>query len=523
MQFGGALNVHVALLGYLVLAVGINAVDAAEDLKPEAISQEPRIQFGFADVHRRAQELAAGPFAADRPELPGAFQGLSYDQYRDIRFRPERAVWRGEGLPFQVQLFPRGFMFLDRVKINIIDSGEAVPVAFSRALFDYGRNPVPEELPADIGFAGLRFFYPLHRDDHFDEVAVFLGASYFRAIGQNQTYGLSARGLAIDTGLASQEEFPLFREFWLEKPDKDATELTLYALMDSRRATGAYRFVIRPGLQTVMEVKAHIFMRERVEKLGVAPLTSMFYHGELTERYMADFRPEVHDSEGLLVETGNGERIWRPLINPRRLRISTFQVTDPKGFGLFQRDRVFDHYQDLEAHYHRRPSAWVEPLGQWGQGRVELVEIPSSSERYDNIVVFWVPAKPTEAGQGLEFDYRIRFALDPEARLRGGRTIATRIGAGGTDEPQPDRRKFVIDFVGENLKGLEAEPPVEAVVNASSGKIINAVAEENPYTGGWRAFFELVPDSDQPVDLRCFLKRGPDMLTETWSFQWMRD
>nr|MDQ3958849.1 glucan biosynthesis protein [Pseudomonadota bacterium] len=349
MQFGGALNVHVALLGYLVLAVGINAVDAAEDLKPEAISQEPRIQFGFADVHRRAQELAAGPFAADRPELPGAFQGLSYDQYRDIRFRPERAVWRGEGLPFQVQLFPRGFMFLDRVKINIIDSGEAVPVAFSRALFDYGRNPVPEELPADIGFAGLRFFYPLHRDDHFDEVAVFLGASYFRAIGQNQAYGLSARGLAIDTGLASQEEFPLFREFWLEKPDKDATELTLYTLMDSRRATGAYRFVIRPGLQTVMEVKAHIFMRERVEKLGVAPLTSMFYHGELTERYMADFRPEVHDSEGLLVETGNGERIWRPLINPRRLRISTFQVTDPKGFGLFQRDRVFDHYQDLEA------------------------------------------------------------------------------------------------------------------------------------------------------------------------------
>lgn len=517
------MNVQVALLGCLILAVGIDAVDAAEDLKPEAISQEPRLQFGFADVHRRAQELAAGPFAADRPELPGAFQGLSYDQYRDIRFRPEKSLWREQGLPFQVQFFPRGFMFVDRVRVNIIEGGVTTPVAFSRDLFEYGHNSVPEQLPADMGFAGLRLHYPLHRDDYFDEVAVFHGASYFRAIGQNQTYGLSARGLAIDTGLASQEEFPLFREFWLEKPDKDATELIVYALLDSQRATGAYRFVIKPGLQTVMEIKAHIFMRERVGKLGIAPLTSMFYHGELTERPVLDFRPEVHDSDGLFLETGNGERIWRPLINPHGLRMSALQATDLKGFGLFQRDRVFDHYQDLEAHYHTRPSAWVETVGKWGAGQVELVEIPSHSERYDNIVAFWVPAKPTEPGQALELEYRIRFALDPEARVRGGRTIATRIGAGGTDVPQPDKRKFVIDFAGENLKGLEAEAPVEVVVNASSGQVINVVAQKNQYTAGWRAFFELVPSSDQAVDLRCFLKLGMDVLTETWSFQWLPD
>ncbi len=517
------MKMQVALFICLMMMVaGLSPLCTAEDSKPalapEALSQ--RIQFSFADVNRRAQELAAQPFEPDRPELPEAFRGLSYDRYRDIRFRPERSLWRGEGLPFQMRLFPRGFMFLERVKMNIINGNGVTPLAFDRELFDYGRNEVPEQLPADLGFAGLKFLYPLHRDDRFDEVAVFLGASYFRAIGQNQAYGLSARGLAIDTGLATQEEFPVFREFWIEKPSKDATELTLYAVMDSRRATGAYRFVIRPGLQTVMEVKTHMYMREPVEKLGVAPLTSMFYHGELTERYMADFRPEVHDSDGLLIETGSGERIWRPLINPRGLRISTFQVTDPKGFGLLQRDRVFDHYQDLEAQYHTRPSAWIEPLAKWGQGQVELVEIPSGSERYDNIVAFWVPAKPTEAGQELEFEYRIRFALDPEARLRGGRTIATRIGAGGTDEPDLDRRKFVIDFAGENLKGLEAEAPMEAVVNASSGGLINVVAHKNPYTEGWRVFFEIMPDSDQPVDLRCFLKLGADVLTETWSFQW---
>jgi glucans biosynthesis protein len=497
----------------------------AEDLKPAPALQDeqPRTQFSFVDVNRRAQELAARPFEADRPELPEGFKGLSYDQYRDIRFRPVRSLWRGEGLPFQVQLFPRGFMFLDRVKMNIIDHGTATPVSFNRELFDYGHNSVPESLPEDIGFAGLRFLYPLHRDDRFDEVAVFLGASYFRAIGQNQVYGLSARGLAIDTGLATREEFPLFREFWIEKPDKDATELILYALLDSQRVTGAYRFVIKPGLQTVMEVKAHLFVRERIEKLGIAPLTSMFYHGEVTERHMADFRPEVHDSDGLLVETGSGERIWRPLTNPRGLHINTFQVTDPKGFGLLQRDRKFDHYQDLEAHYHKRPSAWIEPLGPWGQGRVELIEIPSSLERYDNIVAYWVPARHTEPGQELELEYRIRFALDPEARLRTGRVIATRIGAGGTDEPQPDKRKFVIDFVGGNLKRLDAEAPVETVVSASSGRIINIVTQKNPYTKGWRAFFEIVPDSDQPIDLRCFIKTNPDALTETWSFQWIRD
>jgi glucans biosynthesis protein len=332
---------------------------------------------------------------------------------------------------------------------------------------------------------------------------------------------VSARGLAIDTGLEKREEFPLFREFWVRKPGPDDTEITVLALLDSQRVTGAYRFVIRPGLQTVVEVKARVLMRERVDKLGIAPLTSMFYHGEVTDRFMDDFRPEVHDSDGLLIESGRGERIWRPTVNPVHLQITPFEVTNPRGFGLLQRDREYGHYQDTEAVYHTRPSVWVETIGMWGKGRVELVEIPSPSERNDNLVAFWTPAEPLEAGKTLDVEYRLHFALDHEARLLGGRALATRIGAGGTDVPDHSRRKFVIDFVGQSLKRLDPEAiNIEPVCNTSSGEIAQSVAHHNPFTDGWRLFFELIPEADQAADLRCFLRRGQDVLTETWVFKW---
>lgn len=487
------------------------------DAEPETVESRT---FGFDDVSRRAAELAQQPYKPDRPELPAAFKGLQYDQYRDIRFRPAKNIWRDEPIPFQIQLFHRGFLFLDRVTINLIDEGGTHPLAFSRNLFDYGKNEVPPELPNELGFAGFRILYPLHREDRMDEIVVFLGASYFRAIGQHQNYGVSARGLAIDTGLPTPEEFPVFREFWIQKPGPDDTEITVYALLDSKRATGAYRFQVKPGLQTVIDVKARITLREKVEKLGIAPLTSMFYHGENTDRFMDDFRPEVHDSDGLLIVTGSGERIWRPVVNPLKLQITRFAVTDPRGFGLFQRDRVYDHYQDTEALYHTRPSAWVETIGKWGKGFVELVEIPSQSERNDNLVAYWTPAQPLPPDTPAEFQYRLHFGLNPEAQLKGGRTIATRIGAGGTDVPDHSRRKFVIDFVGPALEKLGPEANVEAVCNTSSGRITEAVAHPNPYLDGWRLFFELIPEQRKSADLRCFLRRDKDILTETWVFTW---
>ena len=482
--------------------------------------------FTFAAVVRRAGELAASPYQSDQPELPPFFADLDYDQYRDLRFRRDQAIWRADGLPFQVELFPRGGIFKPRVSINLIENGKAVAVPFKSSLFDYGRNTVPGnigETPEDIGFAGLRLLYPLNRDDVFDELGVFLGASYFRAVPQNLIYGISARGLAIDTGLPSKEEFPIFREFWIERPERDATSITIFALMDSPSVAGAYRFLITPGLETVIDVKAQLFFRDKVKKLGLAPLTSMFFHGENIERFVDDFRPEVHDSDGLLVETGTGERIWRPLVNPRSLRISTFRADSPRAFGLFQRDRDFTNYEDLEADYQRRPGALVEPNGDWGKGLVELVEIPSDSERNDNIAAFWVPDRHPAVGKPFEFSYRLRLAGDPEAKLAGGRTLATRIGAGGTAVLDSSRRKFVVDFGGPRLAGLPPDTNVEAVVSASTGTLSNPVVHRNPHNGSWRLFFELTPAGDAPVDLRAFLRKGDDVLSETWSYQWNRE
>ncbi|MGE0385729.1 MAG: glucan biosynthesis protein [Gammaproteobacteria bacterium] len=492
-------------------------------IPPAAFAQAPAPAFGYANVLEQARALAGQPYAEDRPALPEPLNALDYDQYRGIRFRRERALFRADGLPFQVEMFPRGFLFADRVRLNVVESGRPQPVEFDPWLFNYGNLAVPPTMPTDTGFAGFRLLYPLNEDSRFDEVAVFLGASYFRAIGQKQGYGLSARGLAIDTGLQTREEFPIFREFWIEKPARDASSLTVYALMDSQRATGAFRFVIRPGMHTVIDVSAHLFMRAKVDKIGIAPLTSMFFHGETTDRFMDDFRPKVHDSDGLIIESGSGERIWRPLVNPRSLRISRYQVTDPRSFGLLQRDRNFDRYQDLEASYENRPSALIEPQGAWGKGSVELVEIPSGADRYDNIVAYWVPEQPVQPGQQMHFDYRLRFALDPEARLVGGRTVSTRIGGGGFDEPDPSRRKFVLDFAGEELRRLAPDVRIDAVCSASTGTISPPVAQRNPHTEGWRAFFELTPDGNQVSDLRCFLKHGEDVLSETWSFQWKRE
>ncbi len=479
--------------------------------------------FTFANVVRRANELAQSPYEPDRPALPEFFANLNYDQYRDIRFRKEASLWRDQALPFQAQFFSRGFLYKDRVTINVIENGQVVPVEFMNDLFDYGKNELPTEVPHDMGFAGFRLHYPLNRDDLLDEVVVFQGASYFRAVGQGLNYGITARGLAIDTGLPSSEEFPIFREFWIEKPGKDATEITVYALLDSESVAGAYRFVIKPGLQTIMDVKAHLTFRKTVQKIGIAPLTSMFFHGENTDRFMDNFRPEVHDSDGLLVETGSGERIWRPLLNPLGLRVNRFQVENPRSFGLFQRDRDYNQYQDLEAHYQNRPSLLVEPLGAWGHGAVELVEIPSNAERYDNIVAFWVPDREIAPEEQWDFEYRLRFATDPEGRLTGGRTVSTRIGAGGNDIPDPSRRKFVLDFAGESLAALPTDTPVEAVVTASSGELSIPVVQSNPAVKGWRLFFELTPDGNQPVDLRAFLRQGDDVLSETWSYQWVRE
>jgi glucans biosynthesis protein len=485
--------------------------------------------FSFQSVVQEAKKLSDKPYRSPKGEVPDSLLAINYDQWRDIRFKPDRSFWRKEGLPFTLQFFHPGLYYDRTVAFCTINAkGEVKPIAFSKDFFTYRREEVEPLVPDNLGFAGFRIHHPINKPDYHDEVAVFVGASYFRAVGQRMNYGLSARGLAIDTVLPSGEEFPYFRKFWIHEPQPDAKDITLYALLDSPSVAGAYRFVIHPGKETAMDVELTLFFRKPVAKLGIAPMTSMFHHGENSyAKVMDDFRPEIHDSDGLMIATATGEWIWRPLVNPKTLMVNSFQVNNPVGFGLSQRDLDFDHYQDFESNYENRPSLWISPVGSWGEGRVELIQIPTDKEIYDNIVAFFVPSKLPEKGEPLSFSYRMIWHYATESpRPPAGRVVATRVARTKVE----GGRKFVIDFAGPQLDSLPEDKPVEGVVTVGSGaKFMEQQVYRNRFTGGWRLVFQILPDealsadknrpqAKDPVELRAFLKLGDHILTETWSY-----
>lgn len=366
-----------------------------------------------------AQHRASQPYEGNGDKLPATLRELSYDQVRDIRFRPEQSLWRAEQLPFEAQFFHLGHLQTTPVQVNEIGpDGEARPLPYRSTDFNFGANRLNASAWGDVGHAGFRLHHALNTPSYMDELLVFQGASYFRALGAGQQYGLSARGLAIDTVGGQREEFPRFTRFWLERPQPGAQTVTVHALLESPRSTGAYRFVVQPGAETVMNVRARVFLRAGagpVATLGLAPLTSMFFSGENQPR-PGDFRPEVHDSDGLMVFSGEGEWLWRPLQNPKVPLVSSFATRHPRGFGLMQRDRRFSSFEDVEARYERRPSVWVRPLGHWGPGRVELVQLPARDETEDNIVAYWVPEKLPEPGMPLEVEYELLWQGDTQQR-----------------------------------------------------------------------------------------------------------
>jgi glucans biosynthesis protein len=477
----------------------------------------PEAAFDLDTVATHARQLARAPYD-DPHRVPEWLTQISYDQWRDIRFRPDTALWKTLG-SFTVQFFHPGLFYNRTVNVNVVDTSGVHPVPFSPSHFDYGRNDFASRVPQDLGYAGFRIHYPIKTPTYQDEVIVFLGASYFRAVGKHDVFGLSARGLAIDTALASGEEFPRFREFWLLRPAKGTKTLTILALLDSRRMTGAYRFEIQPGERTVVKVASRLFVREPVAKLGIAPLTSMFFRGENTVRHIEDYRPEVHDSDGLLLASKTGEWIWRPLENPESLRGSSFVLPSPHGFGLVQRDRDFDHYQDFEARPDLRPSAWVTPLGEWGPGRVELVEIPTKDDTNDNVVAFWVPDTPLAPGAELKFAYTMTWFRDDKALPPGGRVLDTRRDRNGAENAV----RFVVDFSGPELDKLPPDTVLQGVVSIGSGTepqgtLLEQQVHKNAVTGGWRLVFQVRPSGDDPVDIRAFLRKGTDSLTETWTY-----
>jgi len=475
--------------------------------------------FDFEEVARRAQQLAAQPYRPQKIELPKELQGIDYDRFRDIRFRPERMLWHDAKLPFEVAFFHMGLYFDRPVRINELIGNTTREIRFNPAQFDYGANKFDPQRMSGLGFAGFRVHYPLNTPKYKDEVLVFLGASYFRALGKGQVYGISARGLAIDTGLASGEEFPAFVEFWLERPAANSTELTIYALLDSRRASGAYRFVLRPGVETAIDVKSRLFLRENVSRLGIAPLTTMYFFGENQRSARDDYRPEVHDSDGLSMQSGTGEWIWRPLVNPKRLLVTSFAMTNPAGFGVMQRDRDFAHYEDLEARYDLRPSVWVQPKGNWGTGRVELVQIPSPDETNDNIVAYWVPDSPPPPNAPLDLEYRLLWQRETATRPPSSWVTQTRRGRGYTRQDD-GTIGMVLDFDGPALRKLPADAEIEGIVSVdSNAQVKEVVTQRNDAAGGWRLVLRFTRvDAAKPLELRAYLRNRTSTLSETWSY-----
>src|SRR5450759_815506 len=478
----------------------------------------PARAFGFDDVAARAELQARETYRSVSRKPPAELQALNYDQYRDIRFRPDHALWRPENLPFELMFFHLGKYQTESVRINEITPRGVRHIPYESANFNYGKNKLSPQTWGDVGFAGFRAHYPLNGREYKDEVVVFLGASYFRALGAGLHYGLSARGLAIDTVGGQGEEFPRFTEFWIVRPAANASTLTLYALLDSPRASGAYEFDIHPGDETVIDVRSRIFLRARVATLGIAPLTSMFAFGE-NQPHRTDFRPEVHDSDGLMVATGDGEWLWRPLINPKQTLTTSFSMRKLRGFGLMQRDRNFGSYEDSEARYELRPSAWIEPVGSWGPGRVELVQLHSPDETNDNIVAYWVPDQLPATGQPLDMAYRLHWqGTQQMQRPPGAWVTQTRFGRGFTELAE-DEQQFVVDFIGPSLAALPADAKVKAVVTApSNGQIVESNAYRVEATGAWRMTVRVKQlHPTEPTELRGFLQSDTNVLTETWS------
>ncbi|MFN4088124.1 MAG: glucan biosynthesis protein [Alphaproteobacteria bacterium] len=479
--------------------------------------------FDFEVLTRMARERAARPYAEPYRPAPDVTAAIDYDAHGRIRFRSHVAPFaEGSVGIYPVNFFHLGMFFQKSVQMHLVQGGQAREVRYAADYFDMPADSVARKLPPDSGFAGFRFQEAHTRPDwRTQDWLAFLGASYFRAIGDRGQYGLSARGIAVDVAAPTPEEFPDFVAFWIESAATPEEPCFVHALLDGPSLAGAYRFEIRRTEGVLMDVDARLFLRRKVDRFGIAPLTSMFWYGEHDRPYKVDWRPEVHDSDGLALWTGSGERIWRPLNNPRRVVASSFVDDNPRGFGLLQRDRDFENYLD-GVNYDLRPSLWVEPLGSWGKGAVQLIEIPTDDEIHDNIVAFWVPAEPAAAGNAYDLRYRLHWFADEPYPGAVAKCVATRIGRGGEPgKPRPEGlSKFVVEFEGAALRDLPDGAKPVPVLTASRGALSYSFAEALPRTGRWRMQFDLAVDGDEPVELRGYIALDGRPLTETWLFQY---
>jgi len=506
---------------FWVLAVATFAVNAygavghhgkpppppAPPVDDKTVAYEFSFDTLLADAKRRAEK----PYAPQRSSLPAGLDKLSPEQYRSIHFNPDAGIWRAQDVPFRLELLrTRDNGQSVAVTVSTVEDGMARDLVATPAMFQISPSLLGSKV--SLPLSGFRIRSQINSKKIWDEFLVFQGASYFRAVAQHLLYGLSARGLAINTAEPSGEEFPGFTHFWVEKPAPHATTIVVYALLESDSATGAYRFTVQPGVATLMDAEMTIFPRADMRVVGIAPLTSMFLFDETNRGRLDDYRPEVHDSDGLMIASKSGEQIFRQLANPITLQVSSFTAEAPNGFGLVQRSRQQSDFEDFENQYERRPSAWVEPKGDWGPGGVELVEIPSGRESNDNIVAFWRPAHGLTAGHPAHYEYRITWLAEPALPKGMGKVVATRSGASLDGK----RRVFILDFAGagEKIDGLHLD------LGASTGRISNATLMSNNAIHGLRASFEIDPGDAGLIELRMRVLRGDKPVSETWLYRW---
>lgn len=511
---------------FLILAI-LGFVFSAS-AKPEPV------QVTFDYVAKKAEERARKPFHSPRADLPAVLRqdNLDYDKYREIEFIREKALWFSNNVPFRIEFFHPGYLYQEPVHISEFALKQLEPIPFRTNFFNYRSLKIQKQIPTETGYAGFRVLHPLNETNKWDEIGSFLGASYFRVLGKGQRYGLSARGLAIDCGGNGPEEFPIFTDWWLGKPKTNESQLRLFAILDSVSCAGAYEFLIRPGENTIVDVEAVLYFRETnlvaavdaqrkpIQTIGLAPLTSMFWFGKSSERRFNDYRPEVHDSDGLLMQMENGERLWRPLVNGSAMRHQQFATKNIRGFGLLQRERNFAAYQDQFNYYHLTPSVWVQPHGDWGEGEVHLVELNTHYEGLDNIVAFWNPKTLPPPMQPLRFGYTLNWTREADIQFSPDRAISTRVGL---DSRNAENHQFVIDFEGPKLAALLSSETPKAVANCSDGgDIVESQVFYNPIGHSWRVVIKFKPkeDNKSPVDLRCTLQQKGENISETWTYHW---
>lgn len=509
------------ILTAFVTVVGINNVNAATtqaapntEKKTEKKVEKKIETFSHDTVITLAEQLSQTPFK-EAKKAPKELIDLNFDTYSKINYQENAAIWGGSPTKFSVQLFAPGFLYKNLVDIDVVENSKAIPIELTEASFDVPNDAI-EKLITQVGqYAGVRLHYPINDDETKDEFIMFQGASYFRVLSKGQTYGLSNRGLAIDVAQPKGEEYPLFKRFWVERPSKYQTAIVVHALLDSQSVTGAYRFGIYPGSPSRVEVEVTLFPRRDIPHVGLAPLTSMFLYGGLDSSDKPDYRPQVHNSDGLQVDRGNGERLWRPLNNPNKLQISAFGDEDIKGFGLIQRHRKFEDYQDLDANYQLKPSAWIEPLNDWGKGQLILLEIPSNAETNDNIVTYWEPQGGLKKDQPYKYSYRMTASNDSPSAASKARVVRSSKG-----QLVAKGKELLIDYSNINAQDIDK---IRIDASISKGKIISSRIVAHPDINGARVFLNFEPESTNVAELRVQLNKGDKPLAATWLYRWNSD